>query len=154
MKHFFRSWGQLWSLCWCPSVWFHGKVVRVLFHLRAQELKHNLGHDVIFIVPEVQTLWPLVRAGLLSSAASVVADYGGGEGSWISAVYRHKERWSLELGFKTKFNQILKALQFCLYLLRKLAFWGWKRGEHELLTVALPQQRQRQKLPEVVSLLP
>lgn len=43
-------------------------------HLRVQELKHNLGEDVIFSLPEVQTVCPLVRVGPLSSAAQEAND--------------------------------------------------------------------------------
>lgn len=45
------------------------------FHLKAQELKHNLAQNAIFNLLEVCTMSPLVRSGLLSSAASGVADY-------------------------------------------------------------------------------
>ena len=85
MNNVFWSWGQFWGLFQTPSVWCHGKVVvggRISFHLRAQELKQNLGQDVSFSPPEIWTLWPLVRSRLLSSAALGIADYweGGGKG--------------------------------------------------------------------------
>lgn len=48
------------------------EVARRSFHLRAQELKHNLGEDVISSLPEVQTLWLLVKSRLWSSVAGRV----------------------------------------------------------------------------------
>ena len=38
------------------SVQSHGKGARGLFHLRAKDLKHNLGQVVIFSLPEVRSL--------------------------------------------------------------------------------------------------
>ena len=78
MNHFYRSWRQLWGLFWHPSVQSHGKVTTELFHLRAQELKHNLGQDIIFSLPEVWTVWPLSGLGyyLLLPCSGVVVYLG------------------------------------------------------------------------------
>lgn len=53
INHFFRFSGLFWSFFLCPFALYHGKVVRGLFHLRVQELKHILGQGVIFSLPEV-----------------------------------------------------------------------------------------------------
>ena len=46
------------------------------FRLKIQGLKHNLGQDVIFSLPEVQDLVTISQ--VWSSAASEVADMGKG----------------------------------------------------------------------------
>lgn len=60
------------EVCAGVSAWFLQKAARESVHLRAQGLKHNLGQEVIFSLPEVSycLLLPLallvkgVRAGL------------------------------------------------------------------------------------------
>lgn len=47
INHFFSSWGQTGGLLWHPSVWFHKKVARGSFCLRAYGLKGNFSKDVI-----------------------------------------------------------------------------------------------------------
>lgn len=56
-------------------------------------------------LPEGQALWSLVRPGLLSSAESGVADYGGGR-------LEKKEIGFLVLGFKSKFYPSPKDPRF------------------------------------------
>lgn len=53
------------------------KVARGSFYLSAQELKLKLDKNVTSSLPEVQTMGPLVKSGLLFSAASEVADNSG-----------------------------------------------------------------------------
>lgn len=79
MNHFFKFRGQFRGLYGCPSVWFYGEVVRELFHLKAQELKHNVGQDIIFSLSEVPTVWPLVR----SVPATVFCCF---EGWWLRGI--------------------------------------------------------------------
>ena len=78
------------------------KVARRLFYLRAEELKQNLGQDVIFTLPVIPTLtlW-LVVCELLSSAASGILNMG--QGAWVRKArsLQGSER-VLQLGFKTK----------------------------------------------------
>ena len=47
-----------------PTAW---KVTRVVFHLRAQTLKHHLGQGLVFSLPDVHTLWALARSRQLFS---------------------------------------------------------------------------------------
>lgn len=82
------------------SIWAHGKVARESFHVKAQELKHNLSLNVIFSLLEVWAISPLVRSKLLSSAASgvmIIQEKG--------RIYIRREIQLLEQGFKTKCNQ-------------------------------------------------
>lgn len=103
MNHFFQFWGKLWSLLSCPSV-LSGESSQEIVLLRAEELKQNLGQDVIFPLPAVQTLvqtlW-LVMRELPSSAASGIADYGAG---WAGEEARSLQggKRVIQLGFKAK----------------------------------------------------
>lgn len=63
--------------------------MRGSFYLRVQELKLNFGQGAMFRLPEGQTLRPLVRSRLLSSAASRVADFPG-ERLDLRGVYREE----------------------------------------------------------------
>lgn len=126
IDNFFRSGGQLWGLLWHLSVWLHGKIVRGSFYFRVQELKLNFGQGAVFRLPDGQTLRPLVRSRLLSSAASRVADFPG-ERLDLRGVYREKNMIS-RVGFKDKLKQSHKEPLFQLFTsfpqhLHKMYYW-------------------------------
>lgn len=52
-------------------------------------MKYNLGQDVIFSLPDVRAMWPLVRSELLCSAARGVADYTGRKAMSLKGIGRN-----------------------------------------------------------------
>lgn len=70
MNHFFMSWRQFWGLFWSFFVWSHEKVARGSFQRRAQELKHNLGQEAIFSLPDQD------RVSINLSSHVTLASYG------------------------------------------------------------------------------
>lgn len=99
-----------------------GKAARSSFYLRAQELRKNLGQDVICSLPEPQTLWPLVRPRLLFSATFRVVGYVGERlGLWGRTW--EKEKWFLKLKWQMK---IMRQLGFMnRHLQRRKTYFLW-----------------------------